>query len=787
MRGEGNMKMTLEVVQRYEKFALMLRSVPGNDKGKAGLSIYVDYPIMLQDISGVIKYVRYDRWEAKKNGYYGIARIVDRYENEYEIIDFWFEEEGLWKLERSFECIHCVKETGIRITTELRCRDKDAQSFDDYQFMIPGSFYNKNDTDEDGRDDYLGTFSQDYKDDRNPMLSVTAYIPQNKYFLSLIRADTPVKDTTITRAQIGERHFIHETDIGSLGMAPSKYCAEEFILRCDYPFFERNTFCLNVDGSGWSAYKQVKEGVTFKVSYLLQYGLASSLTEASWNTTVLQMNRILNPETALPVTLCEARSYRREMILNSFLEFKDKKGTPAGYFVHFSPRQSYGSSHLLEYGFCGAQTLLALDMLVAGRDTSDLALKEKYRESAVKTINFLVEYCMDDSGLPNGIYNVEKETFVYWWTGILFPFQYSNDRKELQAYLGNQVVDSLMGIASELGKVKGNYCRSMVDTMYYLMKCYLFEKECGREHPLWQQAVLKFCDKLIVMQNENGSWNRGYTMQGEPLTNPPEWFGASELEQGSGVIFPVPLLIDAYRYTANKAYLVSAERAAAFIMENYVGDVRYIGGINDTTHKKSVKIDAASVMFAMRSMLAVYEQNKDVNLLCGARDAARILASWTYLWDIPFDEKTLLGRYSFKTTGWAGCDVIPACSYVDCSFQEVVPDLMRIAGYCRDEKLALLGKIVTRGMQHGLSTPGNMYGYAMPGVQCEGYMTSLWLADTEHSEFSGAAAKNKGDDNDTCNGFVNAMAIYNLDRLEEYYGTLDFDKIIEICINTSMK
>lgn len=787
MRGEGNMKMTLEIVQRNEKFALMLRSVSSNNNGQAGLSVYLDYPIMLQDISGVIKRVRYDRWEAKMQGYCGTARVIDRYDNEYEINDYWYEEDGLWRLERAVECRHCVKETGIRLTTELRCRDKDAQSFDDYQFIIPGSFYNKNDTDEDGRDDYLGTFSQDYKDDRNPTLSVTAYIPRNKYFVSLIRADTPVKDTTITRDQIGKRHFIHETDIGSLGIAPSKYCAEEFILRCDYPFFERNSFCLNVDGSGWSAYKKVKEGVAFEVSYLLQSGLASSLTEASWNTTVLQMNRVLNTEMSLPVTLREARSFRREMILNSFLEFKDKKGAPAGYFVHFSPRQSYGSANLLEYGFCGAQTLLALDMLTAGEETSDPAQKEKYSDSAVKTINFLVEHCMDDSGLPNGIYNVDKETFVYWWTGILFPFQYSNDRKELEAYLGSQVVDSLMGIAAELGKVKGNYCRSMVDTMYYLMKCYLFEKERGREHPHWQRAVLKFCDKLLKMQNENGSWNRGYSMQGEPLTNPPEWFGASESEQGSGVIFPVPLLMDVYHYTGNKEYLISAERAAAFIMENYVEEVRYIGGINDTTHKKSVKIDAASVMFAMRSMLVVYEENKDVDLLCGARDAARILASWTYLWDIPFDEKTLLGRYSFKTTGWAGCDVIPACSYVDCSFQEVIPDLMRIAGYCRDEKLALLGKIVTRGMQHGLSTPGNMYDYAMPGVQCEGFMTSLWLADTEYSEFSGAAAKNKGDDNDTCNGFVNAMAIYNLDSLEKYYGTLDFEKIIEICINTSLK
>ena len=52
-----------------------------------------------------------------------------------------------------------------------------------------------------------------------------------------------------------------------------------------------------------------------------------------------------------------------------------------------------------------------------------------------------------------------------------------DDRDELEGYLGNQVVSSLMEIADGLRGIKGNYCRSMVDAMHYLMKCYLFEKE----------------------------------------------------------------------------------------------------------------------------------------------------------------------------------------------------------------------------------------------------------------------------------------------------------------------
>lgn len=269
-------------------------------------------------------------------------------------------------------------------------------------------------------------------------------------------------------------------------------------------------------------------------------------------------------------------------------------------------------------------------------------------------------------------------------------------------------------------------------------------------------------------------------MEGKALRSPVQWFGHSEKEQGSGVIFPIPLLTELYRHTGQEKYLASARKAAGFIRKHYIQEGVYIGGINDTSHKKSVKIDAAAAMFAMRSMLFLYEQDGEEQYLTDACDAARILASWVYLWDIPFDEGTLLGGHGFKTTGWAGCDVIPAGSYVDCSFQEVVPEFLRIAKYCGDTRLLRIARAVTEGMQQGLSSPEDMYGYAMPGVQCEGYMTSLWLADTEYGEFSGAAAKNKGDDNDTCNGFVNGMALLNLDYLKGKYGMLETEKIFSI-------
>ncbi|HJD01256.1 MAG TPA: hypothetical protein H9750_01455 [Candidatus Mediterraneibacter excrementavium] len=759
--------MKLEMLRTNEKKNVrVLEKIEGTQ-----LQMTAEFPVVVQILGGRMIKARYDSAEWADRSVKCTAHIKDTGRMEMEVTDLWTEEEACVRLERTVRWIS--GESAVRLHTSFACTDGKAESFDDYQFVFPGAFYNKNDTDGDGRDDYLGTYSQDYKDDRNPLLAETCYCVKSGTYLALIRADRPVRDITITREMIRKRHFVYDSDIGSLGFAPSDSCEGEFIFRLDYPFYERNSFCLNVDGSEWAGYMQLEPGETRPMSYTILMGKAGSLTAASWNTTLYQMDRLLDPDIRLPFTLEEAMKYRRELIYNSYVDYPDKKGDPAGFFIHFSPRKKYGNRNLLEYGFTGNQIMNCYVMLKAYEENGD----QEYRRRALEVIRFFVESCIEENGLPNGIYNIEKDEFVYWWTGVLLPFQYSDSREELENYLGDQVVDALMETAEHLKGKKGNYVRTMVEAMHYLMLCYLEEAERGEVHRDWLRAVADFCDVLVEIQNENGSWNRAYDMEKHPITDPVNWFGTNEIECGSGSIFPIQVLTLMYEHTHNEKYRDAIRKAADFISTRYVKDVLYVGGLNDTTHKKSVKIDAVGVMYAMRSLLLAYECIKDPDYLSGARDAARILASWTYMWDIPFAEDTLLGKYGFKTTGWAGCDAIPACSYVDDEFAEFVPDLMKIAEYCCDERLAELGRIVTLGMHYGLSMPQNMYGYSMPGIQCEGYLTSLWLSDTEAKEFAGAVAKNKGDDNDTCNGLVAAQALYNLETLRERFGTLDFEQI----------
>lgn len=206
---------------------------------------------------------------------------------------------------------------------------------------------------------------------------------------------------------------------------------------------------------------------------------------------------------------------------------------PAGYLTHFSPRDGETLGSLLEFGFTGAQSLHAL-----------AAIRRGYREAVPLWIsrgrqvnNFFVRECQSENGFAEGLYDTRSRSFVHWFTGILMPFQYSDDEEELRAYLGSQITHALAPIAQKLRGVPGNYTRTMCEAVYSVLLSYEEESRHGV----------------------------GYTPSAEPLTSPAEWFGQGIVEQRSGTIFPIPVLASLHRLTGKAEYKEAAVRAARFI------------------------------------------------------------------------------------------------------------------------------------------------------------------------------------------------------------------------------
>ena len=77
----------IEFIRQYEKYSVLMKGNCG--KGEPGLEIFLDFPVVMQDISGAKTKLRYDRYESTKQGYQAGIEARDLYGNCYTITDVW--------------------------------------------------------------------------------------------------------------------------------------------------------------------------------------------------------------------------------------------------------------------------------------------------------------------------------------------------------------------------------------------------------------------------------------------------------------------------------------------------------------------------------------------------------------------------------------------------------------------------------------------------------------------------------------------------------------------------
>ena len=68
-----------------------------------------------------------------------------------------------WQCDRTICILEAGKTEGLRFTLEVETSFANTEGVEDFEFYAAGSLYKKNDTDHDGKEDYLGTFDQDFR------------------------------------------------------------------------------------------------------------------------------------------------------------------------------------------------------------------------------------------------------------------------------------------------------------------------------------------------------------------------------------------------------------------------------------------------------------------------------------------------------------------------------------------------------------------------------------------------------------------------------------------------
>jgi hypothetical protein len=342
-------------------------------------------------------------------------------------------------LRRRLEVIHAGAGRGLQIRLEAEARSPGTREVE-WQYYLPCALYNRNDSDCDGVEDYLGTYTQDLRDDKNGALAALARTPRTGTAFSIARVMVPTFDTLVRKEQLQARTFVQPTDIGSLGTSPQ--LDGTMTLRASYPFAEAASFCLDMDGSGWEAYAALRQGLVIELNYELRIDSSTpDLTEAIWR--LCERQRI-NLDTKRPtpdITLEDSLEQRQLFTQLNYRKWtrEENPKEPAGYLIHFSPRSGDVQGSLIEFGFSGDQTLVAWAQLNYGY-RKKIRL---FRSRARSVIEFFIRHCQLENGYSHGIYDPVHDQFNHWFTGIMMPFQYAVNEIDVRRFVGRQMAEHL--------------------------------------------------------------------------------------------------------------------------------------------------------------------------------------------------------------------------------------------------------------------------------------------------------------------------------------------------------
>lgn len=392
-------------------------------------------------------------------------------------------------------------------------------------------------------------------------------------------------------------------------------------------------------------------------------------------------------------------------------------------------------------------------------------------QKARKVIDFYVS-CARKSpyGFTYGLYDVDRQRHNSWWTGLLLPLAYAEPGQDLESLMG-PLYSHRQTVIEALSRSHGVYTRCVLEETEALLAVYLSQEDAPAA---WLDVVTRFGEFLLGAQEPDGSWRRAYSLDGQPLTEPEEWFGQTFYQQRSSTATVIPLLLELARITGKDAYHTAAIRAGRFVRTHFVDKVRHNGGIHDSIYAKPQLIDHESIYFCCRALLYLYEATGSEYFRTGAVCAGQLSASWILLWDVPLPPTSTLARQGFRSTGWAGCDT-PGAGYVHPMGIIAAPDFLRLAQITRDATFLDIAELVFMACNENV---GRKWGYATEGMQEEGLLLSTWLVDDPmFAGDTGFGGRTKGEGNKTCLPWISAVTVWAGDEIKSRFGTLDFDEL----------
>ena len=253
--------------------------------------------------------------------------------------------------------------------------------------------------------------------------------------------------------------------------------------------------------------------------------------------------------------------------------------------------------------------------------------------------------------------------------------------------------------------------RRQSEGVYGILHYLDYEKQNGRKHPEWENRMRQLLDRIIELQNTDGSFPRKFRDD-------------KSIVDGSGGSTPsatLPLVM-AYKYFGDKRYLESAKRSADYLEKEIISKADYFSSTLDAyCEDKEASLYAATATYYLALVTKGDEQRHYANL---SKTAAYFALSWYYLWDVPFAQGQMLGDLKLKSRGWGNVSV--ENNHIDVFVFEFADVLRWLAKYHGEDRFAAMADVTFTSMRQLLPTTDRLCGIAKPGYYPEVVQHTYW-------------------------------------------------------------
>ncbi len=237
------------------------------------------------------------------------------------------------------------------------------------------------------------------------------------------------------------------------------------------------------------------------------------------------------------------------------------------------------------------------------------------------------------------------------------------------------------------------------------------ERKQGRRHERWEEKIKAVLDRMLTLQNADGSFPRKFKASGDVV----------DASGGSTPSATLPLVM-AYKYYGEKRYLESAKRTAAYLESEIIDKADYFSSTLDANcEDKEASLYASTAMYYLTYVTKGKERARYMDQ---CRKAAYFCLSWYYMWDVPFSQGQMLGDVNFKSRGWGNVSV--ENNHIDVFIFEFATILNKLGEYYGEPRFSEFSQVINTSMLQLLPVTDNCYDIAKAGYYPEVVQHTTW-------------------------------------------------------------